>query len=130
MILNIVLIGGWLLSIVFIAFFINLCSHKSLQTFKDDISIMRSMGISKNAIKVGMYVRMFMALIPGIVILTTLSLIIFRSPNLNELFDYLYGWQYLLIVLGMIFLIYRITKKQIHKIFNVSVKESLKGGAN
>lgn len=130
MISSIVLVSGWLLSIVFIAFFINLCSSKSLIAFKDDISIMRSMGISKNVIKLGMYVRMFLSLIPGIIVFIISSLIIFRSPNLNELFVYLYDWQYLLIVIGMAFLIYRITKKQIHKIFNISVKESLKGGAN
>ena len=53
---------------------------------------------------------------------------IFRSPELNEYFKYLYAWQYALIVVGMVALTARTTHKQIRKLFGESVKKSLKGG--
>ena len=54
-----------LLGIVFLAFFINLCFSRTLGAFKGDMAIMRSMGIPVKVIRVGMYVRMLIALIPA-----------------------------------------------------------------
>lgn len=120
----------WIFSIVFLAFFINLCSAKSLNTFKEDIAIMRSMGIPTTSIKIGMYVRMIICLVPAFILMILSATIIFRSAILNPLFSYLEIWQYFVIFIGMIFLTYRITKKQIKKLFSESVKTSLKGGNN
>lgn len=128
------LIGGiislvlWFLSIVFFAFFINLCSSRTLSAFKGDMAIMRSMGISVSVIRKGMYVRMFIALIPAFISVVLGAFFIFTSPKLNGMFYYLYADQYLLIFVGMIILTYRITRKQIKKLFSQSVKKSLKGG--
>ena len=118
----------WLLSILFLAFFINLCSSRTLNAFKGDMAIMRSMGIGVRIIRIAMYVRMLIALIPAFILVVIAAVVIFTSPHLNEYFVYLYAWQYALIFVGMILLTLRITYKQIKKLFRESVKKSLKGG--
>lgn len=125
---NLALLMLWLLTIFFLAFFVNLCSFRSLNAFKEDMAIMRSMGIPSKVITISIYVRMLISLIPAFVIMLVSSLIIFLSPSLNGYFVYLYYWQYILIILGMLTLTLRITHKQIHKLFNESVKKALKGG--
>ena len=119
---------SWLLSVVFIAFFINLCSSRALSAFKGDMAIMRSMGISVKTIKIGMYVRMFISLIPAFIFVTVGAIFIYTSPKFNELFMFLSFDQYLLLALGLILLTFRVTKKQIKNLFNTSVKKALKGG--
>ena len=119
---------AWILSVVFLAFFINLCSSRALSAFKGDMAIMRSMGIQVKVIRTAMYVRMLISLIPAIVLLAITAIVVFVTPQLNEYFVYLYAWQYALIVIGMLILTVRITHKQIDKLFSSSVKKSLKGG--
>ena len=127
-ILGIVLILVWFLVIVFLAFFINLCSHRTLSAFKGDMAIMRSMGIPVNVIRIGMYVRMFLALIPGYVMTVIVGILVFTTPKFNEHFVYLDPWLYGVIFLGMLIITARITHKQIKDLFGESVKKSLKGG--
>ena len=127
-ILCMVTAGTWMLSIVFLAFFINLCSSRTLGAFKGEMAIMRSMGIGVNVIRIGMYVRMLISLIPAFVIVALAAILIFTSPVCNQYFVYLYAWQYALIFLGMIALTLRTTHKQIMILFGESVKKSLKGG--
>ena len=118
----------WIMSIVFIAFFINLCSSRTLGAFKGDMAIMRSMGIQVRVIQIGMYVRMLISLIPAFILVVLTAILIFTTPKFNEYFVYLYAWQYALIFIGMIALTVRTTYKQIKKLFGQSVKKSLKGG--
>ena len=118
----------WIASIVFLAFFINLCSSRTLGAFKGDMAIMRSMGIQVKVIKIGMYVRMLISLIPAFILVVLSAILIFTSPTFNKFFVYLYAWQYLIIFIGMIILTARTTYKQIQKLFGQSVKKSLKGG--
>ena len=126
---SVIMIMLWGLAIIFIAFFINLCSSRALSAFKSDMAIMRSMGISVRIIRIGMYVRMFISLIPAFIAMTAAALAIFLSPRLNPYFTFLYAWQYAAIVLGMILLTLRITHKQIRRLFGESVKKALRGGA-
>ncbi len=119
----------WVISIVFLAFFIGLCSNRTLGAFKSDMAIMRSMGIPVKVIKVGMYVRMLIALVPAYIFVIGVAYLIFTTPQLNAFFLYLYPWQYALIFVGMLILTFRITHNQIKKLFKESVKKSLKGGA-
>ncbi len=121
---------SWILAILFLAFFINLCTARTIDAFKDDMAIMRSMGIQVKTIRVAMYVRMLIALVPSILVLALLAVLIFTSPEFNGIFGYLYPWQYTVIVLGMLALTVRTTHKQIHRLFGESVKKSLKGGAD
>ncbi len=119
----------WLIAILFLAFFINLCSSRTLGAFKSDMAIMRSMGIPVKVIRIGMYVRMLIALIPAYITVIIAALVIFLTPRFNEYFVFLYPWQYAMIFVGMLILTARITYKQIRKLFRESVKKSLKGGA-
>ncbi len=123
------LIFVWGLAILFLAFFINLCSARTLEAFKGDMAIMRSMGIPVKVIRIGMYVRMLIALIPAFLLVGLAAVLIFTSPTFNAFFVYLYGWQYALIFVGMILLTVRTTYKQIRRLFGESVKKSLKGGS-
>ena len=93
------------------------------------MAIMRSMGIQVKVIKVSMYVRMLISLIPAFVFLALAAVLVFTTPMFNRYFVYLYAWQYALILIGMVAISVRITHKQINKFFNESVKKSLKGGA-
>ena len=117
----------WFLAVVFLAFFINLCSLRAIESFKGDIAIMRSMGIQVRTIKIGIYVRMALCLIPAFLFLGILSVLIFTS-GFNAYFTYLYVWQYGAIIIGMIILTLRTTKKQIIRLFSDSVKKTIKGG--
>ncbi len=118
----------WILGITFLAFFVNLCTQRMLSAFKGDMAIMRSMGIPVKVIKIGMYVRMLLSLIPAYILTVLSAVFIFTSPKYNEYFVYLYAWQYALIFLGMLILTALITRKQIKNLFGESVKKSLKGG--
>ncbi len=118
----------WLCFVVFLAFFISLCTSRTLAAFKGDMAIMRSMGITVKVIRLAMYVRMYISLIPGFLMTALLAFLIYTDPTANAIFLYLYPWQYGLIFLGMILLVWRITRKQIKKLFSESVKKSLKGG--
>lgn len=125
---NLAILFVWFMAILFIAFFVNLCSFRSLNAFKEDIAIMRSMGIPTKVITIGVYTRMMISLIPSFIIMFSLSSLIFMTPSLNSYLTYLHFKEYLLIIIGMILLTLRVTHKQIHKLFNETVKKSLKGG--
>jgi ABC-type lipoprotein release transport system permease subunit len=118
----------WFVSIVFLAFFINLCSSRSMLAFKSDMAIMRSMGIKVGVIRVAMFVRMFLSLVPAFISLAVAATLIYTSPAANQYFMFLHPWQYALIILGMLILTCRITVKQVKKLFGESVKKSLKRG--
>ena len=119
---------AWLIAIIFLAFFINLCLSRTLGAFKGDMAIMRSMGIPVNVIRISMYVRMLISLIPAFAMVVATAIFIYTSPKLNEYFIYLYAWQYVTIFIGMLLLTARITYKQIRRLFGQSVKKALKGG--
>ena len=118
----------WFIAILFLSFFINLCSSRTLSAFKGEMAIMRSMGIAVKTIRIGMYVRMLLSLIPAFVLMAVSAFVIFTTPKLNGFFTYLYAWQYAVIAVGMLILTVRITHKQIKKLFGQSVKKSLRGG--
>jgi len=119
----------WIFAVMFLAFFVNLCSRRTLGAFKGDMAIMRSMGIPVRVIQIGMYVRMLLSLIPAFVLVALFSFLIFTTPKFNEHFTYLYFWQYLLVFAGMLVLTVRTTHNQIRKLFGESVKKALKGGS-
>ena len=127
---SLALMAFWFLSILFLAFFLNLCSSRSLESQKDEVAIMRSMGIKTDVIKMGVYMRMLLTLIPGIVLVLILATLVFTSPKFNELLSYLYGWQYALMFVGMLLLTFFTTRKQIANLFGESVKKTMKGGGH
>ena len=121
----------WIAVIFFIAFFINLCSTRSLNAFRGDMAVMRSMGITVRVIRTGMYVRMLLALIPAYLTVMIAATVIYLTPTLNTGgLIFLYPWHYALIFLGMLILTVRVTHIQIKKLFQQSVKKALKGDAS
>ncbi len=127
--LSLALGGVWIMAILFLAFFINLCSGRALSAFGGDMAIMRSMGISVRVIRIAMYVRMLFSLIPAYLLVALTAVLIFTTPKFNEYFVYLYAWQYALIFVGVLLLTLRITYMQVRRLFGESVKKSLRGGA-
>lgn len=123
--LSLALGGVWIMAILFLAFFINLCSARALGAFRGDMAIMRSMGIPVRIIRLAMYVRMLLSLIPAYVLVALSAVLIFTTPKFNEYFVYLYAWQYALIFLGVLLLTLRITYLQVRRLFGESVKKSL-----
>lgn len=118
----------WVLTVLFLAFFISLCTGRSVQSFRSDMAILRSMGISVKSIRISVYARMLFALIPAFVILAAAAVLIFRSPVSNAWFTYLPPVDYVIIALGMILMTALITRKQLKKVFDTSVKKNLQGG--
>lgn len=118
----------WVLSICFIAMFINMCTNRTVAAFRDDIAIMRSMGIPAKVIRIGIYVRMLISLVPSLIVLPVAAYIIYHSEKWNGRYWYLQPWQYVVLVGGMLYLTVRITRKQIKNLFGTSVKKTLRGG--
>ncbi len=129
LIISLLLGALWFGSVLFLAFFVSLCSRRALGAFKNDITIMRSMGTPAAVIRIGAYVRMMLALIPAILLVILVAVLIFTTPLFNEMFRYLYWWQYVAIFLGMTVLTAFTTHSQIRRMFRTSVKKSLTGGA-
>jgi len=122
------MVSIWLGGIISLAFFIRLCQSRSIVSFKNDIAIMRSMGIKTSVIKISMYMRSVIALIPATGALFGVAALIFTSPKWNGFFNYLYGWQYALICAGLLLIAIRVSFKQQSKLFAGSVKKTLTGG--
>ena len=118
----------WFFALLFFAFFVSLCCGRSIDAFRGDVSIMRSMGIPVKVIRIGMYVRMLFSLIPAYLLAGIAVFFIFRTPELNRLFRFPAPWQFVLIVLGMLTLALLSTRRQIKRLFKTSVKSALKGG--
>ena len=127
-VLAIFTLAEWILTVLFLAFFINLCSSRTIGTFRSDLAVMRSMGIPVRVIRVAMYVRMLLSLIPAVVCLAACAVLIYTVPQANALFPYLHAWQYGILLAGMLLLTVRVTHKQIRRLFGQSVKKALKGG--
>ncbi len=119
----------WVLVLRFIAFFLSICSQRAMLAKQGDIAILRSMGISVRVVKISMYTQMALSTVPSLLLLLTSCLVIYRSPSLNPVLPYLHALQYILICLGVVFLNVLITRRYNKKMFNESVRKTLKGGA-
>ena len=118
----------WFFALLFFAFFVSLCCGRAIDAFRGDASIMRSMGIPVKVIRIGMYVRMLLSLIPAYLLAGVAVFFIFRTPALNQQFRFPAPWQFVLIVVGMLALALLSTRRQIKRLFKASVKSALKGG--
>ncbi|MBQ4269142.1 MAG: ATP-binding cassette domain-containing protein, partial [Clostridia bacterium] len=118
----------WIFSVLFLGLFIYLCTARAIGAFKGDLAIMRSMGISAKVVRVSMYARMLIALLPAFFLIAAAAFTVFLTPALNRYFVYLYAQHYALIFGGMLFMTVFVTRRQIRKLFKTTVKKSLKGG--
>lgn len=129
-----VMVGGlsfllWIGAIAFLVFFVNLCTHRSLDVIKSDLTIFRSMGISVRVIKLSMFFRMYISIIPGMLITLIGMFVIYHLPDYNNMIRYLHWYEYLFVIIGILIITTWVTRKQIHRLFEESVKKTLKGGA-
>ena len=127
-----ILAGGWsfilwCMAIAFLIFFVNLCTHRSLDVIKNDLTIYRSMGISVRVIKISLFMRMYVSVIPGLIVTTVLAFFAYLSPNYNNMFRFLHAGDYIMIVLGILLITTFVTRRQIKRLFEDSVKKTLKG---
>ena len=118
----------WLFALLFFAFFVSLCCGRSIDAFRGDTSIMRSMGIPVKVIRIGMYVRMLLSLIPAYLLSAVAMFFIFRTPALNHFFRFPRPWQFVMIAIGVLALALLSTRRQIRRLFKTSVKTALRGG--
>ena len=119
----------WVIAIAFLIFFVNLTTHRSLDVIKNDLTIFRSMGISVRVIKISMYLRMYISILPGLFLTLIAFALIYTSPNYNSMIRFLHWYEYLFIIIGIVAITTLVTRKQIHRLFEESVKKTLKGGA-
>lgn len=118
----------WVGGIIFLAFFVNLCTHRSLDVVKGDLTIFRSMGISVRVIKISMFMRMYISILPAFLLTALIGWLAYLSPNYNNLFHFLHVRDYLIVIVGIILITTLVTRKQIKRLFNESVKKTLRGG--
>ena len=116
------------LTVIFLAFFIYVCSLKALSATASEVAIMRSMGIPSSVIRIGMYARMALCFVPGALAALGVGALVGLVPAVNKLFSYLYLWQYLPVLVCIFAISAIVTSRQMAKIFNQSVKTTLRGG--
>ncbi len=121
-------LGMWALSLLFLSLFLSLCSVRVLSASNSDFAIMRSMGISARIVKISMYSRMMIAIVPALVALAVIAPAIYLRPSTNAMFPFLHAQHYLLIVAGLVIESILVTKRCNKKIFGKSVIKTLKGG--
>ena len=130
--LGTVITGGfsalmWVAGVVFIAFFINLCTSRTIGAFSGEMAVMRSMGIPVSVIKAGMYFRMLISAVPAALLTTAAGIVIFSVPRLSAMFTYISPWLYAVIYLGIFIIVFRVTRKQVKKLFGSSVRQAMRG---
>ncbi|MBP5256322.1 MAG: ABC transporter ATP-binding protein/permease [Clostridia bacterium] len=128
------LIGGffsavmWVLGVIFISFFINLCTSRTIDAFRSEMAVMRSMGIPVRVIRIGMFFRMFISAIPAVVISLAALTIIFSVPDLSASFAYVTPATFALVTVGMIIIVARVTVRHVRRLFGESVKKAIRSG--
>lgn len=127
-IMSIMKIFMWFLSILFLSFFVSLCSTRALAASNGDFAIMRSMGINNRIVKISMYVRMLISIIPAIISLGILAPVLYLNPKTNEMFPFLHVQHYVIIIVGLVLLSILTTHRCNKRIFKASVIGALKGG--
>lgn len=126
---NIFTVFGWLITLLFLALFLYICSARAIVAKRGDIAILRSMGIENRIIKISMYAHTGLSMIPSFLLLAVVAFIIYTSPSLNPLFPFMHAWEYAMIVLGMMIINLYISRKYNKKMFKESVRKTLRGGA-
>lgn len=122
------LVSGWLVSVVFIAMFLGLCTSHAMNATRGDIGIMRSMGIPTGVVRVSIYVQVLIALIPAILVTAVTCTVIYLIPTTNGLFGFLHAREYVIVAVILVAVALRLAHRHVHKMFDQSVKKTLKGG--
>ena len=121
------LITVWLL-LTFIIFFIRTCTKKSMDAFKPDIAIMRSMGIRVKEIKAAIYIRMFLCMIPTMILLPTVATFLYRTSWGGRNLAYVEFPHYIIIFGILLIVVNAVATQHIKRLFSENVRTALKGG--
>jgi ABC-type antimicrobial peptide transport system permease subunit len=97
---------------------------------RGDIAIMRSMGIPTTVIKISIYVQTLISLIPAAILTALTCAAVFLIPKTNGMFFFLHAADYALIATVLVLIALNLSRKYVKKMFNESVKKTLKGGAH
>ncbi len=119
---------GWAISVVFAAMVLALCTSRAMNAIRGDIAIMRSMGIPTGVVRVSIYIQTLIALIPAILITAIAAVIVYTQPVTNGMFSFLHAGEYIVLALALVAIAFVLSYKQAAKMFNESVKKTLRGG--
>ena len=119
---------GWIVSVVFATLFLSLCSSRAMNATRGDIGIMRSMGIPTGVVRVSIYVQTLIALIPAFLVTAAACVAVYLIPKTNYIFTFLHIGDYLILAVVLIAIAFNLSHKQVAKMFNESVKKTLKKG--
>ena len=119
----------WLLAILFITMFLSLCSSRAMNATRGDVAIMRSMGIPTAVVKISIYVQTLLSLIPAVLITAAACTAVYVIPKTNGLFPFLHGGDYALVAVVLLLIALNLSRKYVKKMFDQSVKKTLKGGS-
>lgn len=127
LVIGVVFLIMWMLLMAFIAFFLRICTKKSMDAFKSDIAIMRSMGIRVKEIKAAIYIRLFLSAIPTLILLPTAAHFIYRTSWGGKNLGYVGTPQYILIFLMLLIIVNTVARNQVQHLFSENVRTALKG---
>ena len=117
----------WMIAVFFLMLFVSLCTRRVLETFRNDMGVMRSIGIKENEIKSIVFIRIIIAVFPAIICTAALSFFSYRNVFLNQLIMYLYPVHYVMIFLGIMVVAIGVSMRHIRALFKVTVGNVLKG---
>ncbi len=121
------MIAVWLL-LTFIIFFIRTCTKKSMDAFKPDIAIMRSMGIRVKEIKAAIYIRLFLCMIPTMILLPVGATLLYRTSWGGRNLAYVETPHYIIIFGILLFVVNTVATQHVKRLFSENVRTALKGG--
>ncbi len=119
---------GWVISVVFAAMVLGLCTSRAMNAIRGDIAIMRSMGIPTGVVRVSIYVQTLIALIPAVIVTAIAATVVYMLPATNAMFTFLHVGDYAILAIALVAIALVLSGKQAAKMFNESVKKTLKGG--
>ncbi len=127
-IMLIISLFSWGITVVFAAMVLSLCSSRAMNAIRGDIAIMRSMGIPTGVIRVSIYIQTLISLIPAILVTAVTATVIYLTPTTNAMFTFLHAGDYIVLAIALIAIAFVLSYKQAARMFNESVKKTLKGG--
>lgn len=119
----------WFVGVSFAAMFLSLCSSRAMLATKGDVAILRSMGIPAKVVKTSIYIQTMLALIPAYIVTAIVCIIIFTTPKTNENFVFLPAFVYMILFVAMLLMAVLLSKRYVKKMFDESVKKTMRGGA-
>lgn len=114
--------------LIFLALFVIICTTRAVMSTKDDVAVLRSMGIRSSVLKAAFVFRMMLSLVPACILLTVTAFIVYLNPTSNKYVPFLHARDYMFIFFGMLTVTLLVTMNFVKRIFKVSVRRALKEG--